>query len=72
MVLYKVVLKIGRLRKFNRAREIKFNFFTLYTISMQLIHHVPGYKTVPQIFNFAWGLSYGLAVEKRGKIVTKL
>ena len=27
--LYKVVHKIGRLRKFNRAREIEFNFLPL-------------------------------------------
>ena len=42
-------------RKFNRAREIEFNFFTLWTISMTLgtlVQHVPGYKIVPQIFEF--------------------
>ena len=27
-MLYKVVHKIGRLRKFNRSHEIEFNFFT--------------------------------------------
>ena len=32
--LYKVVHKIGRLRKFNRSREIEFNFLTAWTISM--------------------------------------
>ena len=51
--LYKVVHKIGRLRKFNRSREIEFNFFTAWTIFMKLgtlIHHVHGYKTLPQIF----------------------
>ena len=30
--LYKVVHKIGQLRKFNRSREIEFNFFTAWTI----------------------------------------
>ena len=51
--LYKVVHKIGRLRKFNRSREIEFNFLTAWTISMKfvtLIQHAPGYKTLPQIF----------------------
>ena len=53
--LYKVVHKIGRLRKFNRSREIEFNFFTAWTIFMKLgtlVHHVYGYKTLPQIFSF--------------------
>ena len=52
-VSYKVVHKIGRLRKFNHAREIEFNFFTAWTIFMKLgtlIHHVHGYKMLPQIF----------------------
>ena len=42
-----------RLRKFHRAREIEFNFFTPWTISMKpwtLVHHVPGYKILPQSF----------------------
>ena len=63
--LYKVVHKIGRLRKFNHAREIEFNFFTAWTILMKLgtlVHHVHVYKTLPQIFLiFAQGLSYGLS-----------
>ena len=53
MFLYKVVHKISRLRKFNRAREIEFNFFTLWTISMKLgtlVHHVHGFKSLPHIF----------------------
>ena len=33
--LYKAVHKIGRFRKFNRFREIEFNFFTTWTISMK-------------------------------------
>ena len=52
-VLYKVVDKTGRLRKFNRAREIEFKFFILWTISTKLgtlVHHVPGCKIVPRIF----------------------
>ena len=51
--LYKVVHKIGRLRKFNRSPEIEFNFFTAWTISMKfgtLVQHASGYKTLPQIF----------------------
>ena len=51
--LNKVVHKIGRLRKFNRSREIEFNFFTAWTIFMKLgtlVHYVYGYKTLPQIF----------------------
>ena len=75
--LYKVVHKIGPLRKFSRFREIEFNFFTAWTISMKfgtLVQHAPGYKTVASDFLiFAWGLSYGLSKSiKRGKIVTKL
>ena len=75
--LYKVVHKIGRLRKFNRSREIEFNFFTAWTIFMKLgtlVHHVNGYKSVASEFLiFAYGLSYGLSKSKiRGKIVTKL
>ena len=51
--LYKVVHKIGRLRKFNRSREIEFNFFTAWTVFMKLgtlVPHVYGYKMLPQIF----------------------
>ena len=51
--LYKVVHKIGRLRKFNRSREIEFNFFTAWTLSMKfgtLVQYASGYKTVPQCF----------------------
>ena len=32
--LYKVVHKIGRLRKFNRSHGIEFNFLTAWTISI--------------------------------------
>ena len=45
--LYKVVHKTGHLRKFNRSREIEFNFLTAWTISMKfgtLVQHAPGYK----------------------------
>ena len=51
--LYKGVLKIGRLRNFNRAREVEFNLFKAWTISMKigtLLQHAHGYKTPPQIF----------------------
>ena len=53
--LYKVVHKIGRLRKFNHAREIEFNFFFFiaWTIFMKLgtlVRHVHGYKILQQIF----------------------
>ena len=50
--LYKVVHRNGRLRKFNRSREIEFNFFTAWTIFIKLgtlVHHVHGYKSLPQI-----------------------
>ena len=56
--LYKVVHNKGRLRKLNRSREIEFNFFTAWSIFMKLgtlAHHVHGYKTLPQIFNFCLG-----------------
>ena len=51
--LYKVVHKIGRFRKFNRAREVEFNFFIAWTIFMKLgtlVQHAHGYKMLPQIF----------------------
>ena len=53
--LYKVVHKIGLLRKFNLAREIEFNFFFIaWTIFLKLgtlVRHVHGYKRgLPQIF----------------------
>ena len=73
-MLYKVVHKIGRLRKFNCAREIEVNFFTAWTIFLKLgtLVHVYGYKTLPQIF-FALGLSYGLSKSKKwGKVITIL
>ena len=56
--LYKVVHKIGRLRKFNRAREIEFNFFTAWTIFMKLgtlVHHIHGNKICLRFFNFCLG-----------------
>ena len=51
--LYKVVHKIGRLRKFNSSREIEVNFFTAWTNFMKLgtlVHHIYGYNSLPQIF----------------------
>ena len=49
----------GRLRKFNRAREIEFNFFTVKTMFMKfstLVHHVHGYKTIASdFFSFCLG-----------------
>ena len=72
--LYKVVQKIGRLQKFNRAHEIKFNFLTAWTIFMKLgtpAHHGSGYKNCLRFFNFDQGLSYGLSkLNKRGEIIT--
>ena len=78
--LYKVVHKIGRLRKFNRSRGIEFNFFTAWTISMKfgtLVQHASGDKSASKIASiflfFAKGLRYGLSKsKKRGKIITKL
>ena len=67
--VYKVVHKIGCLRKFNRSREIEFNFLTAWTISMKfgtLVQHAPGYKTLAQIFLlFAQGHGYGLSNSKK-------
>ena len=66
--LYQVVHKIGRLRKFNRSREIELNFTS--TISMKfgtLVQHAPGYKTMPRFLIFAQGLSYGLSKAKNGE-----
>ena len=65
--LYKVVHKIGRLRKFNRARQIEFNFFTVRTMFMKfgtLVHHVHGYKSCLRFLIFALGFSYGLSKSK--------
>ena len=53
--LYKVVHKIGHLRKFNCAREIECTFFTAWIMFMKfgtLVNHVHGSKTVSQTFNF--------------------
>ena len=74
--LYKVVHKNGRLRKFNRSREIEFNFFTAWNL-YETWHTC---SSCSQLQNFAWnflifvwGLSYGLSKsKKRGKIITKL
>ena len=74
--LYKVVHKIGRLGKFNRSREIEYNFFTAWTIFMKLgtlVHNVYGYTTLPQIFYFLpRDLVMVFQSRKRGKIVAKL
>ena len=67
--LYKVVHKIGRLRKFNRSREIEFNFFTAWTIFMKLgtlVQHAPGYKVASDFLIFALGLNYGLSKSRKG------
>ena len=43
--LYKTVHEIGRLRKFNRSREIEFNLLIAWIISMKfgtLVQHAPG------------------------------
>ena len=70
MFLYKVVNKIGRLRKFNRSRDIEFNFFTAWTIFMKLgtlVYHVYGYKKMPQIFYFLpWDLVMVFQSRKNG------
>ena len=67
--LWKVVHKIGRLRKFNHAREIKFNFFTAWTIFMKLgtlVHHVHGYKSCLRFFNVCLGTYiWSFKVEKK-------
>ena len=76
--LDKVVHKIGRLRKFNRSREIEFNFLTGWTISMKYgmahLFSMPlATKIASDFLTLAKGLSYGLSKsKKRGKIITKL
>ena len=50
--LCKVAHKIGCFRKFNRAREIEFNFLTTWTISMKLGTLTPGYKIFPPFLLF--------------------
>ena len=82
--LYKVVHKIGRLRKFNRAREIEFNFFYRLDYLYETWHTCSSRSWLQKIASdfiiFAWGLSYVLTdisyglskSKKRGKIITKL
>ena len=75
--LYKVVHKIGHLRKFNRSSEIEFTFLTAWTTSMKfgtLVQQAPGYKTVASdVLIFAQWLSYGLSKsKKRDKVVPQL
>ena len=56
--LYKVVHEIGRLRKFNRAWEIDYNFYTAWTIFMKLgtlVHHVYGYRNCLRFSYFCLG-----------------
>ena len=53
--LYKVVHKIGRLRKFNCSREIEFNFFYRLDYLYGTWHTCSSYlwlQTLPQIFSF--------------------
>ena len=75
--LYKVVHTIGRLRKFNRVREIALNFFTTWTMFMKLgtlVHHVHGNQMLPQMLqNLPTDLVMVFQIrKKRGKIITKL
>ena len=75
--LYKVVHKIGRLRKFNRAREIEFNFFYRSDYLYETWHTCSScswlQNAASDFLIFALGLSYGLSKsKKRGKIITKL
>ena len=73
--LCKVEYKIGRLRKFNRARKIELYFLTALTIFFEfssLVQHAQDYNIWPQIF-FWPRLTYGISKSKnRGKIITKL
>ena len=75
--LYKVVHKIGCLRKFNRSREIEFNFLTAWTMSMKfgtLVQRAPGYKStllapgfVDQPFFFHSAKTVSIAINKKVK-----
>ena len=74
---YKVVHKSGRLRKFNRAREIEFNFFLSLGLSVWNLAHLFICSWLQNLASdfliFASGLVYGLSKsKKRGKIITKL
>ena len=66
--LYKVVHKIGRLQKFNRSREIEFNFLTAWTIFMKfgtLVQHASGYKMCASDWLiFAEGLNYAVIFQE--------
>ena len=69
--------QIGRLRKFNRAREIEFNFFYLLDYLYETWHTCLScswrQNFASDFLIFAWGLCYGLSKSKnRGKIITKL
>ena len=66
----------GRLRKFNRSREIEFNFLPLGLSLWNLAHlfsMLLATKRCLRFLIFSQGLSYGLSKsKKRGKIITKL
>ena len=52
-VSVKSCTQIGHLRKFNRAREIEFNFFIVWTIFIKFgtrVYHVHDYKMVASEF----------------------
>ena len=66
----------SRLRKFNRAREIEFNFLS-FGLSLRNLAHLfimfMATKRCLRLLIFAEGRSYGLSKSrKRGKIITKL
>ena len=69
--LYKVVDKNGRLRKFNRAREIELNFFFFYPLDClhETWHTCSScsrlQKGASDFLIFVQGLSYGLSKSKK-------
>ena len=73
--LYKVVHKIGRLRKFNRAREIELNFLS-FGISLWNLAHLfiilMATNECLTFLNFAQGLNYGLSKLKKNGVKSSL
>ena len=74
--LYKVVHKIGRLRKFNCSSEIEFNFFNRLDYLYETWHTCSSCSWLQNVASDFLFLPRDLImvfkVEKRGKIITKL
>ena len=68
---YKVVHKIGRLRMFNRAREIAFSFLTVLDYFYETWHTRSSCSWLPNssldFLLFEYGLNYGLSKLQKKK-----